>query len=181
MDLTGGMRATVTAAGTILLGGLSTSLYGVHHDDLARSVGGAFLAVTALIFIALAVIRRWIIETGHERSRLADSERRAQDEHASYIALKAALENEQGRLRQDISAEHAALNERLKAERRKMEADFEEGRATLISETMEATVRMFHNGKFAPDTAVAGQLIPFPQQEPARQRERSRGHEVGGP
>lgn len=179
MDLTGGTRATVATAGTILLVGLSVILYGIVRDDLSRSVGGAFLTVTALTFIALAIIRRWIVDTSNERRRLADDQRRTQDEYASYIALKAALEVEQGRLRQDISAEHAALNERLTVERAKMEAEFEERRATLRAETMEATVLMFHNGKFAPGVSAAGKLIPFPQQEPERQR--AREHGVVGP
>jgi hypothetical protein len=179
MKFTGGTRATVATAGTILLGGLSLTLYGVIRDDYPRAVGGTCLTITTLTTITITLIRHWIADTSNERLALAAAERRAQDEYASYIALKAALEVEQGRLRQDISAESAALDERLAVERRKAEADFEEQRATLISETMEATVRMFHNGKFAPDTVSAGKLIPFPQQEPHRQR--ARGHEVVGP
>jgi hypothetical protein len=172
MNLTGGTRATATTAGTILLGGLTLTLYGAIRDNFAHSLGGACLTITALTVIALVIIRRWIVDTSNERRRLAEDQRRTQDEYASYIALKAALEVEQGRLRQDISAEHAALNERLAVERAKMEADFEERRATLRAETMEATFLMFHNGKFAPGASQTGQLIPFPQQEPQRQRAR---------
>jgi hypothetical protein len=179
MDLTGGTRATATTAGTVLLGGLSLTLYGALRNNFAHSLGGTCLTITALTVIALVIIRRWIVDTSNERHRLAENERRAQDEYASYIALKAALENEQGRLRQDISAEHAAINERLKAERAKMEADFEERRATLISETMTTTFLMIRGNKFAPDVASAGKLIPFPQQEPERQR--AREHGVVGP
>jgi hypothetical protein len=179
MDLTGGTRATATAAGTILLGGLSIILYGIIRDDLARAVGGAFLTVIALTFIALFVIRRWIVDTSNERVALAAATTKAQDECARYIALQAALENEQGRLRQDVNAELAALNERLEVERRKMDADFEERRNDLISRTMEVTVRMFHKGKFAPEAARSGSVIPFPQQEP--QPQRAREHGVVGP
>lgn len=174
MDFMGGTRATATAAGTILLGGLSTILYGIIRDDLARAVGGAFLTVIALTFIALVVIRRWIVDTSNERLALAAATTKAQDERTRYMALKAALENEQGRLRQDVLAELAAINERLAVEGRKMDDDFEERRNDLISKTMEATVRMFHNGKFAPE-APCGSVIPFPQQEPHRQREREHG------
>lgn len=171
--------STQATAGTVLLGGLALTLYGVIRDHYTGALGGTCLTFTALTAIALATIRRWITDTSAERATLAAAERRCHDEYASYIALKAALEVEQGRLRQDISAESAALTERLAVERRKAEADFEEQRAALVSETMEATVRMFHNGKFAPDTSTAGKLIPFPQQEP--QRQRARGHEVVGP
>lgn len=179
MKFTGGTRATATASGTVLLGGLALTLYGIVLDDYTRALGGTCLTVTACTAIVLVTIRRWITNTSNERLNLATAERRAQDEYASYIALKAALEVEQGRLRQDISAESAALTERLAVERRKAEEDFEEQRAALISETMEATVQMFHNGKFAPDVAAAGKLIPFPQQEP--QRQRAREHGVVGP
>jgi hypothetical protein len=179
MNLTGGTRATATTAGTVLLGGLSLTLYGVTCDDQARALGGTCLTVTALTAIALVVIRHWIVDTSNERRRLAEAERRTQDEYTSYIALKAALEVEQGRLRQDISAEHAAISERLAVERAKMETDFEDARATVIAETMEATVRMFDGGKFAPTAVGTGTLIPFPQQEP--QRQRAREHGVVGP
>jgi hypothetical protein len=175
MKFTGSTRATAATAGMILLGGLPLTLYGVIRDDFTRTVGGTCLTITAVIVIALLVIRQWVVNTSNERRRLAEDQRRTQDEYTSYIALKAALVAEQGRLRQDISAESAALTARLAVERSKMEADFEEQKATLISETMEATVRMFHNGKFAPEAAAAGKLIPFPQQEPERQRAREHG------
>jgi hypothetical protein len=175
MNLTGGTRATATTAGTVLLGGLSLTLYGIVRDDTAHALGGTSITVTALTVITLLVIRRWVVDTRDERRRLAKSERRTQDEYASYIALKAALEVEQGRLRQDISAEHAALSERLTVEHAKMETDFEEAKAALIAETMEATLRMFDGGKFAPTATGAGKLIPFPQQEPQRQRAREHG------
>lgn len=172
MELTGGTRATATMAGTILLGGLTLTLYGAIRDNTAHSLSGTCLTITAITAIVLLAIRHWVVDTREERRRLAEDQRRTQDEYASYIALKAALEVEQGRLRQDISAEHAALNERLAVERRKLEAEFEERRAALVSETMETTFLMFHDNKFAPGTARAGRIIPFPQQEPERQRAR---------
>lgn len=179
MNLTGGMRATATTAGMVLLGGLSLTLYGVLRDDYARTLGGTCFTATTLTVLALTIIRRWIADTSDERRALAAAQLRAQDESASYIALKAALVAEQGRLRQDINAEHAALTERLEVERRKMDVDFEERRAELIAETMESTFLMIHGGKFAPTTSGAGKLIPFPQQEP--QRQRAREHGVVGP
>ncbi len=178
MDLTGGTRATATTAGTILLGGLALTLYGSIRNNTAHSVSGTCFTGFALTIIVLLIIRRWVVDTSEERRRLAEDQRRTQDEYASYIAMKAALEVEQGRLRQDISAEHAALGERLAVERQKMEADFEERRAALISETTEATFMMIHNGRFAP-AAPSATLIPFPQQDP--QRERAREHGVVHP
>lgn len=179
MNLTGGTRATATAAGTVLLGGLALTLYGIIRDDFTPALGGTCLTVTALTVTTLVIIRRWIIDTSNERRALAEAERRAQDEYATYIALKAALLNEQGRLRQDISAEAAALTERLAVERRQTEAEFEERRAALISETMEATVLMIRGNKFAPTACGTGKLIPFPKQEPHRQQ--AREHGVVGP
>ena len=44
---------------------------------------------------------------------------------------------------------------------------------------MEATVLMIRGNKFAPTACGTGKLIPFPKQEPHRQR--AREHGVVGP
>lgn len=179
MDLTGGTRATATTAGTILLGGLTLTLYGSIRDNVAHSVSGTCFTIVAITVIALLIIRRWVVDTSDERRRLAEAERRAQDEYASYIALKAALEVEQGRLRQDISAEHAALNERLAVERAAMQEEFELARTELSNEAMRIAFSWVKGGKVRPPERARTNLIPFPQQDP--QQERAREHEVVHP
>lgn len=140
--------------------------------------------MTALILTSLVLIRRWIVDTSEERRTLAEAQREAQAEKSRYIAAQAALENEQGRLNRDMATEQQRIAGQLIAERKAMFAEFEERKAALIAETMEATFRMFHNGKFAPEeTSRQCNLIQFPgqQPEPLPERERSRGHGVVGP
>ncbi|MFD9248440.1 hypothetical protein [Streptomyces bottropensis] len=133
----------------------------------------------ALALISLAFIHHWFTNTGQERRDLAERTRAAEEERSRYVSLKAALENEQGRLARDMAAERAGLAVRLATEREALRSEFEERRASLVAKTMEATVRMYRNGKFAPQPTAKGNLIPFPQQQP--ERERSRGHNVVGP
>jgi hypothetical protein len=162
-----------------MLAGTTITLHAVARHDPAQALGGLLLAGLALTLIALFFIHHWFTNTSQERRELAERTRAAEDERNRYVSLKAALENEQGRLARDIAAERAGLTVRLAAEREALRSEFEERRASLIAETMEATVRMFRNGMFAPQTAVKGNLIPFPQQQPDRERER--GHNVVAP
>lgn len=175
----GAVRTTAVAAALLVATGLAAILYGLIYDDLPRSIGGLGLTLIGLTVIALIVIRRWVTNTEQERRLLAASQREAQAERARYFAAQAALENEQGRLNRDMAAERLALSARLKTERDAMTRDFEEQRATVIAETMEATFLMFHGGKFAPTQTATGNLIEFPRQHPERQPERARSREHG--
>lgn len=175
MDLTGGTRTTATTAGTILLGGLTLTTFGAIRDNVAHSVSGTCFTILAVTVIAMLIMRRWVVDASDERRRLAEAERRAQDEYASYIALKAALEVEQGRLRQDISAEHAALNERLDVERAAMEEEFEMARTELSNEAMRIAFSWVKSGKVQPPERARNNLIAFPQQDPQQERAREHG------
>lgn len=179
MDLTSGARTTAIAAVVAMLAGLSAVLYGIAHHDVPRAIGGFTLIVTALTVIGLLVIRGWVTNTAEERRSLAETQRHAERLKDTYLAERAALENERGRLVQDMAAERATLADLLKSERAAMEAEFAERRDDLIAETMEVTFLMHRDGKFAPDPAVIGKLIRFPDQQP--QRERPRGHGVVRP
>ncbi|MEV6119874.1 hypothetical protein AB0M23_05010 [Streptomyces sp. NPDC052077] len=158
---------------------MTVIIYGLVQHDLAWSLGGACLTMPVLTLIALVAVRRWIVDTRDERRVLAAAQRQAEVERTRYIAAQAALENEQGRVRRDVAAERSALAAQTSAERAAMEAEFEEKRAALICKTMEATVRMFHEGKFAPQPSATTNLIPFPDKPVTR--ERPRGHGVVGP
>lgn len=173
MDLATGTRTTAATAGVVLIGGLTVSIHGALNDDIPAALCGLAVTLVALTALVLTLIRGWVTDTRDERRTLAALQREAQTREATYIAAKAALENEQGRLAKDVAAERAALTARLKAERDALESEFEERRATLISETMTATFLMFHEGKFAPEDLRKGTVIRFPNQQlqPERQRE----------
>lgn len=183
MDLVGGTRTTAAAGAIVLITGLTVITYGVIADDISRSVSGACLTMPALTLIALVLVRRWVSDVRDERRTLAEAQRAAEQERSRYVAAKAALENEQGRMSRDRVAEQHRLAAQLLAERDKMVAEFEEQRNELISNTMESTLLMIHNGELAPDTLPRGRVIRFPRQDPAEQSEptRSREHGVVGP
>lgn len=179
MGLTGGTRATATTGVGALLAGAAVTIHAVARADPAQALGGLCLTMAALTLIALLFIHHWFTNTSEERRALAAATRAAEDERNRYVSLEAALENEHGRRSQAVAAERAGLAVRLATEREALRSEFEERRASLIAETMEATVRMYRNGKFAPQATAKGNLIPFPQQQ--SERERSRGHNVVGP
>lgn len=184
MSRTTGTRVAVTAAATAMLGGLGTILYGVLQHDLPISVAGLGLTLTALTAVALILLRGWITDTQQERQLLAASQREAQAEKSRHFAARAAMEVEQGRLTRDRQAERRADERRLRAEREAMERQFEEQRAVLIAETMEATFLMIHKGKFAPAEPTRSKVIQFPKdlphQQPQHRAERERSREHGG-
>lgn len=189
MELTGGMRATVTAATGLLLVGLSLTLHGMWRDQATHSLAGVAISMVALAAIILLVIHRWITDTSIERTALAAAQRAAQAERTRHIAAQAALEGEQARLYRDLAADRAADAQRLKAERAAMEAEFEAARAKVAAEAMEALASWIVDGKVCPPEGQAGNLIPFPKQErertptphPQPTRARAREHGVVGP
>ncbi|MFZ3556423.1 MULTISPECIES: hypothetical protein [unclassified Streptomyces] len=184
MSLTSGKQITAAAGAAVtLLAGPALIATGVLTSRPASALAGVAMAMVGLTLTILLVVRGWVTNTSADRARLAQDQREAREEKARYFAAQAALENEQARLHRDLRGERAALARRIKAEREALAAEFEERRAELISETMEATVRMFHDGKFAPSSETGGTLIEFPKQhdqaEPEPSGVRERG--VAGP
>lgn len=177
MRLASGTAIASTAVATVTFGGVALTLSGIVSNQVPHSLGGVGAIMIALTATVLLVIRRWVTDTRNERSILAATQRETQAERTRYIAAQAALENERTRMRRDLDAEHLALVERARVEREALDDEFEERRGDLINETMEAAVRMFSNGKFAPDTRRGATLIQFPQP----QQNRSREHGVVGP
>ncbi|MFJ8855289.1 hypothetical protein [Streptomyces sp. NPDC102437] len=162
MDLTAGTRATAVGAALIIGAGLSIVLYGIIADDLPRTIGGAIGTMTALTFICLVAIRRWVTNTAAERKRLGDAVRDADADRMRYVAAQAALEAERGRLQRDAAAERQQLTARLHTERAALDARFEEERAKLICETTEAAFRLFHDGRLDTSDANSARIIGFP-------------------
>jgi len=183
MDLTAETRATAATAAVAGVVGLAVTLHGAIRNQPAHSLSGICITMIALTGLILIAIRKWTTDTSAERAILAAAQREAQARRDTYFAAQAALENEQGRLNRDMAAERAGLTARLKTERDAMAAEFEERRASLIAETMEATVLMIRDGKLACEPSEPGNLIQFPapQQERAAERARAREHGVVGP
>src|SRR3546814_3040070 len=105
MDLTGSARATATAAVAAMLAGQAAVAYGIVQETLPPAIGGLSLTVTALAVLGLLAIRQWVTNTSEERTLLADVRVELETQRSDYFAAKAALENERGRLAQDMAAE----------------------------------------------------------------------------
>ncbi|MFF7452168.1 MULTISPECIES: hypothetical protein [unclassified Streptomyces] len=180
MERTNGTKVLATTATLAMAGGLAAVLYGTLRADLARALGGTCVTLTALTIIALILIRRWIVDTSHERQILAASQRETQNQKSMYIAAQAALEVEQGRLTRDRAAQLRADAARLKAERAAMDAEFEEKRAELVTQTMEATVLLIRSGKATAPAATENKVIQFPSQHAQAHPTRERSREHGG-
>lgn len=163
-----------------MLAGISVLSHGVATVNAAHAIGGGCLSIIALMAASMVLLRSWIMDTANERRVLAAAQQSAAAERSRYFAAQAALENEMGRLNRDIAEERRRIAAQLLAEREAMQQEFEERRATLISETMEATVLMFRAGKFDPDQSLHGKLIQFPEKLQKRvlySQEQSRGRD----
>lgn len=168
----GAARATVVAAALTATAGISLILYGVARDDLACALGGASVTTVTLTLVTLTAIRRWITDTQAERSRLAESIRSATDERTRYIAAQASIEMERQRLSRDAAADRAQTHAVLAAERAKMQDDFDDQRAQLVCDTLEAGVELMRKHKAAEATQERARVIAFPKQEGERARSR---------
>lgn len=156
--------------------GISVVLYGVAVNDLARSLGGACLTMTALTLLALVAIKRWITDTSAERTRLADATREQDSERVRLFALQAALEQERQRLLRDAAADREQNAARLEAERASLREQFEDERAALMCESVETAYAMFKAGLLDAPRAASVAVLSFPDQSPQRAAERTRGH-----
>ena len=182
MDLTSGARTTATAAVVVMLGGLSLTAHGMWRDQAPHSLAGVVLSMIGLTIIILGTIRHWITDTSTERIALGAAQRQAQEERRTYIAAKAALENDHARLYQDLAADRAADAQRLKAEREAMWAELEDARTDLVNEAMTTLATWIVGGKVRPPERRADNLNRFPHQgqEPQHQPERAQEHGAAG-
>lgn len=169
--------ATAQATGILLLiAGFAATIYSAHRNEVAGSIAGACLVISALTWVSLIRIRRWTTDTSNERRTLADATRAADDERNRYVAAQAAAAIEYSRRQQDLAAERASVEARLVAERAKMRQDFEGERTKIMTDAFRTGVEMERAGMLKPDAPQLGNLIQFPKDLPLQQQERSREH-----
>lgn len=189
MNFTGGTRATITISATALLAGVLASTYGIVRNTIPHSLAGLGLIVAASTAIALAVLRNWIIDTHDERRNLAAAQRQAEGQRSQYYGAQANLENEMGRQARDTAAQRAANTASLIKEREALRAAFEAERLQQSQKAFLLGARMERAGMLKPDEPAPTNLIQFPQQQPAPEREHQQPaeqtqpweHGVGGP
>jgi len=162
-----------------MMAGCGLVLLGVALDDIARTLGGAVLIMTAAILLFLVAVRRWTTDTQAERTRLAEATHEAEAEHMRYVAAQAALAVERQRIRRDAAAERERNAARLATERKAMRDQFEDERDKLICRTMEQTVHLVRAGllddKPTKDAKVIGLFPGQPGEPGAEHRTRERG------
>ncbi len=181
MAFTASSKMATAEAIVVLIAGFFLIAYSARFDETAGTVAGACLVFCALTLVTLVRIKEWVTNTSQERRTLADATRAADEVRNRYIAAQAAMEIEQARRSRDMAAERAHLEARLATERAKMRREFEEERATNAAEAFRTGVEMERAGMLGPDTPQLGNLIQFPKDLPAQQRERSREHGASHP
>lgn len=159
------------------------SAHGAFTDDTPRSIGGVVLTITALTLIVLFFVRVWVVNTDTEREQLAQARHDAEAERRRHFAMQAALEGEMTRLTRDMREERARLAKTLLIEREALAAEFEKNRLQIATQAFQAGVEMERAGLLEPDapTPQPANLIQFPEQSRAPERERSREHGSVGP
>lgn len=159
-----GERATTAVSTAALALGLALILVGIIDSRLAHTVGGAFLSIAALAFLALRLIHAWITDTDGERRHILAATQRAEDERVRYLAAQSALSLERDRMRRDAEYATVQAAAELEAERKRLRAQFEEERGTLICQSFEAAFHILTAGRLFDSTEEDSgrEVIPFP-------------------
>jgi hypothetical protein len=181
MRFTASSKTATAQATGVLIAGFAATAYSALHHQVAGSITGACLVISALTWVSLIRIKRWVTNTSNERRTLADATRAADQERNRYVAAQAAAEIEHSRRQQDLAAERASIEARLTAERAKMRKDFEDERAQIMRDAFRTGVEMERAGMLKPDAPQLGNLIQFPTDLPKQQREQAREHGVVQP
>lgn len=189
MDLTPvhSTRASTAAlaAGAVLALGAAVVAWGIAGDDLARSIGGGCITLTAGTLLALAKIRVWTTDTRVERQRLADLQRAATDERTRLVAAQGALEQERSRLLRDASAAEQAAAARLVAAKAAMEEKLEEERSQMAVDSLDVAYKLIKAGLLNPRSTRSNVLHLIQQstrhQDEAPQAQPTRERGVGHP
>lgn len=157
------------------------SAQGMTHSDVSRSLSGTSLTVAALTLIGLTFIRSWIVDTRDERRDVAHAQQQAEAERRTYVAAKAALESEMGRLNHEMNIERARIAGTLISERQALRAEFEKERLQITTEAFRTGVEMERSGAFRRDEpAMPANLIQFPNQvQPSQSEQHGRSREHG--
>ncbi|MFE2323630.1 hypothetical protein ACFXD5_06850 [Streptomyces sp. NPDC059385] len=173
------------AAGAALALGAAAVVWGIATDDLARSIGGGSITLTAGTLLALAKIRVWCTDTRAERQRLADLQRLATDERTRLVAAQGALEQERNRVLRDAAAAEQAAAVRLVAAKAAMEEQLEEERAQMAVDSLNTAFKLIKAGLLNPRATRSNvlhliqQASRYQDEEPQAQPTRERG--VGHP
>lgn len=156
-----GARSIAAGAAVFLIAGIGVTGVGILRSDPAKAVSGACLAMTALTFVALIMVRRWITNTGAERHRLAEATTAAADERTKYVASLAALDAERARVRRDVSAAVARQRAMLQVEREKLQGELELQRHRIVTDAFQTGALMERGGLLRePEPASVTQLFP---------------------
>ncbi|MFE2747372.1 hypothetical protein ACFXKX_24090 [Streptomyces scopuliridis] len=168
---------TLIASSAAIFAGAALLTFGVMAESLSRTIAGVAITISAALASSLRVVHRWITDTADERRALLDAQLRADDERAKLVAAQYALEAERKRIRIDAIAAGRRADEALQLQTAMLVQRFEEDRAGLAAESLEAALRMIVEGKLLEPGRPAARgraVIPFPLQNPEHERTRDR-------
>jgi hypothetical protein len=169
---------TYAASGTLLLAGATFIALGLAGDATPETLAGVVLCISAQMLASMRLIYRWVTDTSVVRASLLLSKQRHDEEAAKYSAGLLAIAAEQDRTRREAIAGARRRDETLKIEREALQAEFEEKRATLVCQAIEAGVRLAQSGKLDEAPARERVVVPFPMQPVDYERARDRGRDV---
>ncbi|MFF5451819.1 hypothetical protein ACFY40_11340 [Streptomyces sp. NPDC012950] len=170
-------RTYAVSALFIITGGVLVAC-GITLGSMPSVIAGVALCISSQLIACMHVLHRWITNVTAERAALADARQRLDQEAAKYSAGLLALAAERGRIQRDAITAASRRDATLKAEREALQAEFEEGRAELISRAMETALRLKQSGALDEPAARERVIVPFPQQPADYERIRERGRDV---
>lgn len=133
-----------------------------HSAPLAAT--GACLILLSLTALILLYVRVWISDTNDERRRFDDASVALEAERCRYVACQAGVQAERTRVRAELAAGNAALEEKLRIQGEAMWQQYEDERAKLITDAFEMGARMAQDGHLEPATRGA-QVIHLPSRD----------------
>ncbi|MGW1840871.1 hypothetical protein [Streptomyces sp. NPDC002067] len=167
-------RATIIGAIGITAGAAVIAA-AMRYDKAATAVAGVAVILLVLTWLVMVYLRRWICDTTAARERYDATRSDLDAERRSYVAFQAALQGERDRLRAELAAGRAALEERLRIERERLAQEFDDQRAELIRSTFESAVDLVQRGLLDAPAAEAGaRVIRLPAARPARSESATR-------
>jgi len=169
---------TYTVAGIILAAGAALVVLGLVRGATPETLTGVVLCISAQMLACMRIIYRWVSSTSAERAALLASKQHHDTEAAKHAAGLIALAAERDRVHQESIAGARRRDQMIEADRAKLEIEFQERRAALISQAVETGVKLARSGALDAEADRARVIVPFPAQPADYERARGRGRDV---
>src|SRR5687768_9853814 len=120
-------------AASLLLAGITLTSLGIASNTLPETIAGVVLCIFGQVVACMRILHGWITNTTAEKAQLQRAAQHLDDQAQKHAAGKLALDAEMARVRGDRIAAAARADEARRVERERLQAQFDEQRAELIS------------------------------------------------